>query len=202
MSLNLNYSCRSSGRLEITKLLIERGADINAKRNRGGTALMTASGYGQLEITKLLIERGADINAKDNNDQTACMLAAWRGRIETVKLLIDKGADINIPSGKAILITESDIPTIAGGVYLDGAVYLKEIDGRQIESVSGRSLMTTLSPGLHNIKVRYYSSGAVTRTYGELISLSINVKSGHIYAVKHKIKIEGKKWTAWIEKIK
>ena len=191
------------GYLEITKLLIERGADINAKNNRGDTALMKASARGYLEITKLLIERGADINAKDNNDQTACTIAAWRGCIETVKLLIDKGADINIPSGKAILIKEVDPFQIVGGVYL------KEIDGRQIESVPGRrglmlgrGLMTTLSPGVHNIKVEYHSEGVSTTTYGEPISLFINVKSGHIYAVKHKIKAEEKKWTAWIEKIK
>ena len=38
------------GQIEIVKLLLEKGADVNAKDNRGYTALSQASKYGQLEV--------------------------------------------------------------------------------------------------------------------------------------------------------
>ena len=43
------------GELEIVKLLLEKGADVNAKDNRGYTALSQASKYGELEVVELLI---------------------------------------------------------------------------------------------------------------------------------------------------
>ena len=54
------------------KKLIEEGADVNARDNRGFTVLIWASAWRQTEIVKLLIEAGADVNAKaDMNGQTA-----------------------------------------------------------------------------------------------------------------------------------
>jgi ankyrin repeat protein len=51
------------GHLEIVKLLLEHGADVNAK-TAYETALHLAAGEGHLEIVKLLLEHGADVNAK------------------------------------------------------------------------------------------------------------------------------------------
>ncbi len=39
--------------------LIEKGADVNAARNNGGTALMAASEKGHADIVELLKSRGA-----------------------------------------------------------------------------------------------------------------------------------------------
>ena len=77
---------------EQTKLLLENGADVNAKNKFGETALMRAK---TAEQTKLLIDHGADVNAKDKYGRTALMFAADRGNIEQIKLLIDAGADVN-----------------------------------------------------------------------------------------------------------
>jgi len=54
------------GELAIVKLLLEKGADVNAKDNRGYTALSQASKYGQLEVAKLLLKKGANVNAKED----------------------------------------------------------------------------------------------------------------------------------------
>ena len=47
------------GHVDVVKLLIEQGADINAKNNYGGTPLHLASEEGYTEVPKLLNEKGA-----------------------------------------------------------------------------------------------------------------------------------------------
>ena len=77
------------------KLLIDMGADVNAKDENGRTALIYASRNSSSEILEYLIEKGADINAKDIFDKTALMYAASFNNLEVIKYLIEKGADIN-----------------------------------------------------------------------------------------------------------
>jgi hypothetical protein len=60
--------------LEVVKLLIEKGADINQADKYGHTPLYWASDHGHLELVKLLIEKGADITQADSdylNDQVS-----------------------------------------------------------------------------------------------------------------------------------
>ena len=47
--------------LEIIRLFIESGADVNASSKEGKTALAEASKQGNLEIVKFLSENGADL---------------------------------------------------------------------------------------------------------------------------------------------
>jgi uncharacterized protein len=57
------------GDVEIVKLLIEKGADVNAKNVDGVTALMFAAGEGRLEAVKLLIEKGS---GRERKTQERC----------------------------------------------------------------------------------------------------------------------------------
>jgi ankyrin repeat protein len=52
-------------RLELVKLLIEMGEDVNAADNYGITPLMVAANLGDIEIVKYLISKGADLGAHD-----------------------------------------------------------------------------------------------------------------------------------------
>jgi ankyrin repeat protein len=52
-------------RLELVKLLVELGGDINAADNYGITPLMVAANLGDIEIVRYLISKGADLAAHD-----------------------------------------------------------------------------------------------------------------------------------------
>jgi ankyrin repeat protein len=72
------------------KLLLERGADIEARNQHGDTALILAAskgGYEDATTVRLLLDRGADVGAKNNNGQTALALALKNRRPDVVSLL-------------------------------------------------------------------------------------------------------------------
>ena len=56
-----------SGDMLEVELLLAKGADVNAKRVDGITALMGASLEGHKEVVRLLLVKGADVNVKAKN---------------------------------------------------------------------------------------------------------------------------------------
>ena len=78
----------------VAKVLIDAGADVNVKTDKGKTPLHNC---GSAEIAKLLINAGLDINAKDINGYTPlhnCCSA------DVAKELIKAGADVNAKNNK------------------------------------------------------------------------------------------------------
>ncbi|KAJ7273921.1 ankyrin repeat-containing domain protein [Mycena rebaudengoi] len=101
----------------VIRLLIERGANVNAQSGEDGNALQAAVAGRNPEVVKLLIDNGADAalegrnteivkllidNGADVNAPVGAMLqaASWWGNTDIVKLLIDKGADMNAQGGE------------------------------------------------------------------------------------------------------
>jgi hypothetical protein len=76
------------------RLLLDHGADVNAKDPAGRTLLMWAaySDYVPAETIKMLIERGADVNARSSQNESALGFATQRGQTEAVRLLVDAKA--------------------------------------------------------------------------------------------------------------
>lgn len=81
--------------IELAKLLIDKGADVNIENEFGDTALIYISDMGNLELAKLLLDKGADINVKNNYGVTPLMNASINDNIEMAKFLLDNGADVN-----------------------------------------------------------------------------------------------------------
>jgi len=86
---------------EMVRLLIGRGAKVDARCNDKAQPIHAAAFMGNLEAVKLLVENGADVNAKGPGDSTPLHMAmsdvkAKRADYEgLVRFLIGKGADVN-----------------------------------------------------------------------------------------------------------
>lgn len=74
------------------KILLDAGADVNARNAFDVTALMWA--VNDLEKVRLLIDHGADVKARSKMGRTALLLAVQDDRgLPAVKLLLGKGAE-------------------------------------------------------------------------------------------------------------
>ena len=73
---------------DVVEVLIDAGADIEAKDENGRSPLHRASEKGAIAIVQLLIKAGAGVRVTDNNGATCLILAAYCGRIETVRYLV------------------------------------------------------------------------------------------------------------------
>lgn len=90
------YHAALSGK-EITKLLIDSGAIVDAQYLFVGTALQRAAANGDYETVELLINAGASVNAPPAESGSALAEAIMSSEepLEKVRLLLEHGADVN-----------------------------------------------------------------------------------------------------------
>jgi len=83
----LHFAAKNKNGYEITRLLIEKGADVNVKDEDDYTPLHFAAKYDNIAATYLLINKNANINAKDKNGLTAKEIAKNFSAFEVYNLL-------------------------------------------------------------------------------------------------------------------
>jgi ankyrin repeat protein len=88
------------GHLEVTKVLLQHGADATRHDAEWGCALTSAAAEGHLGIAELLLDNGAPIDAVSSYAGTALQLAAFERRFDMVSFLLSRGADVNETGGK------------------------------------------------------------------------------------------------------
>ena len=81
--------------LEILKLLVQHGADVNVRSchyyPRGRTAAMIAADLGLDSCLQFLVESGTDLTLRAHSGDNTLMIAARSGRVDRVKYLIEDG---------------------------------------------------------------------------------------------------------------
>ena len=82
-------------RMDVVRLFVDAGMDINIDGMGKSKALTTATFNGHYDIVKYLIEKGADLSVTNYGGNNALMEAVRSNKTEIVKLLIKSGIDLN-----------------------------------------------------------------------------------------------------------
>jgi len=87
------HSAAAARQVEIARVLIAHGANVNAMQaDSGFTPLHEAALNGNLEFARLLLEHGADVNAKMKDGKTPLGFALEQNKSEMVAFLRERGA--------------------------------------------------------------------------------------------------------------
>ncbi len=89
------YSAAEIGDLNLVKLLLDNGANIEAKNGEyQATPLHGAVENYRLDVVKLLLNCGANVNAEDKGNWTPLHYAADTNSLDIVKVLVDAHANL------------------------------------------------------------------------------------------------------------
>lgn len=100
----LHYAVHA-GQIEVVRLLLENGADVNIRDKRDRTPLHQAvRADDSSELIDLLVENGADLEACDYNGCTPLLLAAKTGRFDDLKKLVNLGADLTAEDDQGLSV--------------------------------------------------------------------------------------------------
>jgi ankyrin repeat protein len=85
-----------SGNLDIVRMLISLGADVNARGGTfGGTPINLAASYGQPQIVRTLLAAGAELDV-DKPEKNPLFGAIQCGQQEIVEILVASGIDFRV----------------------------------------------------------------------------------------------------------
>ena len=101
------HEATNTKQVDMVRLLIERGADVNAATLLGQTPLHNAVLRNDPEIARLLIENKADVNVITKQGYAPVDWAAVRGHSRLIDLLVEHGAARPEPPASAATIKPS-----------------------------------------------------------------------------------------------
>lgn len=86
----------------LCKLLIERGADVNARASADMTPLLAASSVDALQVCRLLLSHGASVEDSSMTQATPLFKAAQANRLQNAQLFIEHGANLEAKNQKGL----------------------------------------------------------------------------------------------------
>jgi ankyrin repeat protein len=92
---DLHFAVRDKN-VELTRTLVAKGADVNAKDSQSRTPLIWAARLGLKDIVDVLLAAGARIDVTDSTGLSALAWAASEGHKEVVETLLVNGANMGV----------------------------------------------------------------------------------------------------------
>lgn len=89
------WAAAGSGHLNIVKLLIQHGANVNHCTKTDSTPLRAACYEGRLDVVQYLVAHGGDVNVANTYNNTCLMISAYKGHTHVVEYLLEEGADVD-----------------------------------------------------------------------------------------------------------
>ncbi|KAF2161946.1 hypothetical protein M409DRAFT_34832, partial [Zasmidium cellare ATCC 36951] len=90
------------GHVPVVDLLLQNGADLEARNNEGATVLLSSIPAAPDEVTRLLVERGADlgqnldVNVQGVRGATPLYVAVEHDYVECVEVLLEYGTRTDV----------------------------------------------------------------------------------------------------------
>jgi len=108
------------GHVDVARLLLAHGAEVDRANKLGGTPLFIACLSGHVDAARLLLDKGADVNKADKNDWTPLDIAKSQGHSSIVALL-EEHLDSKFPLHAAAKTGDVDAMTriLEGGAEVD-----------------------------------------------------------------------------------
>lgn len=107
---------------------ISRYVDVNAKDDKGSTALIYSSCFGHEPVVSELLKFGALTDEQDNHEWTALMWAINNKHLGIVRSLMENGADLNISTSSGRTAMDFAHPHDEIYNYLKSSGYIEEDD--------------------------------------------------------------------------
>ena len=95
----LHEACHTSGSIELVRLLVSRGADVNSENHKGSTPMIFLC-YGEdtrmqtLDMARELIAAGTNVNHRDHRGMTPILVCCSSGRSDLIESLVAAGGDV------------------------------------------------------------------------------------------------------------
>lgn len=110
--------------VDVLRLLLELGMDINSVTDDDNTALIMSSLYGHIDAVKLLIDAGASLELRNSQGNTALMAATFKGHSAVVRELLRAGASPNAYNNDkvhpVVLAARSNFPKVLRELLKEG----------------------------------------------------------------------------------
>lgn len=81
--------------VEVVRLLIARGANVNAQDGQRDSAFLLAGARGHIDIVRATLAAGADLKSTNRYGGTALIPACHYGHVETARLLLSTAIDVD-----------------------------------------------------------------------------------------------------------
>jgi serine/threonine protein kinase len=126
------HMAASVGKPDVVEILLDAGADLEARTEAGLTALHVAGQRGNLSVATLLLDRGAKADPQTKDRMLPLHFAAMNGHVDVVTLLLERGE----PSQ---LTTRNSMGRRASEVCLDirTAAAFQNYEASFVEDING-----------------------------------------------------------------
>ncbi len=158
--------------LEKVRMLVEKGANVNARSKPGRTPLLIAAASDNShEVVDYLLGHGADVAAKDAGQQGVLNAAMTGNDLATIQLLVAKGAGVNSKDayGQTPLMTAAANNNTA-------AVKLLLARGADVNAVSAAQT----GPGVKNgaVALGWFTPLLMATAYGSVETVGMLLDAG------------------------
>lgn len=143
----------SSGNPDLIRLLVERGADVNACDDIKDTGLMLGAQGGHIGAVEALIELNADVTRRNNSGGTALSRGAKGGHLEVCRMLVEAKADPTARDALGRSALEGLIQSEIDAYKLEKQDQAKQLAGEKVEARGLQRQFSIIEPPIEGQKL-------------------------------------------------